>query len=53
MVVAPRYVPMSGDIVAVVILTVVYFGVLVVVALEPREPGRRGRHRRDLSRGAR
>ena len=51
--VAPRSAPMNGEIVAVVIMTVVYFGVLVVVALEPHEPGRQGRHRRDLSTGAR
>ncbi|MGH3939542.1 MAG: hypothetical protein ACRDTG_13110 [Pseudonocardiaceae bacterium] len=44
---------MSGDIVAVVILAVVYFGALVVVALEPSDPGRQARHRRDLSAGAR
>lgn len=44
---------MSGGIVAVILLTLVYLGVLVVVALEPPEPARRGRHRRDLTAGAR
>lgn len=34
-------------------LALIYFGVLMVVAFEPPEPGRRGRHRRDPAEGAR
>jgi len=45
---------MSGGAVAgVVILTLLYFGVLVVVVLERPRPGGRARHRRDRSEGAR
>lgn len=52
----PQSVSMSGDIAVVAflaLLTLLYFGVLVVVALDPPAPGRRGRHRRDLGGGAR
>ena len=33
-------------------LALIYFMALLVVAFEPHEPGRRGRHRRDPSEGA-
>lgn len=39
--------------IAVASLAVIYFVVLVVLALEPREPVRRGRHRRDPAEEAR
>lgn len=38
--------------VAVMVFTVVYFVVLMVVALEPHDPERRGRHRRGRIEGA-
>ncbi|MGH4015873.1 MAG: hypothetical protein ACRDSL_18510 [Pseudonocardiaceae bacterium] len=44
---------MNGDTVAVIVLALLYFVVLIVVAWEPHEPARRGRHRRDLAKGAR
>lgn len=47
---------MNGDMVTGLVLALVYFVLLVVVAVEPqelREPVRRGRHRRDPAEGAR
>ncbi len=50
---APRSAVVSGSTAAWLIpMALIYFMALLVVAFEPHEPGRRGRHRRDLGEGA-
>ena len=45
---------MADSVVGVVLLGLVYFAMLMLVALEPPQPHRRrGRHRRDQPEGAR